>query len=436
MVRFAFYGDDFTGSVDALLQFRRTGLDGVLVTSPEAVARVGEADVVGIAGIARSLPTAQLESEVRPALEALLALRPDVLQYKACSTADSSPEVGSLGRVIEIGRALVGTSPVPVLFAQPDFGRYTAFSHHFAADRGEVYRLDRQPTMANHPVTPATESDLRVHLGAQTGLRIGAVHWPTFADLPPLDLTRDDVDIIVLDSLTDDHLRLLGATLTPRFQRTFDQDPVSTHSRPRFVLGSGGLSRALGLGAQAVPGESVVDSALKSESGRKCVEIGPGAGPTLVLSGSASALTWRQVEAAAAAGFTALDLFAEGTPDQALRLAAQGSAVVVHSTRPGQPRNASSAEIEERLAAIGTAVLRIRPDTRLVVAGGDTSGNVLRRLGIDSLRITSNAWGIVSLCRAEGTQEHLRGGIEVALKGGQMGHDNLFDDIRSGTPLR
>jgi len=443
MVRFAFYGDDFTGSIDALLQFRRTGLDGVLVTSPEALARVADTDVVGIAGIARSLPTAELEAEVRPALEALLALRPQVLQYKACSTADSSPELGSLGRVIEIGRALVGTAPVPVLLAQPDFGRYTAFSHHFAADGGEVFRLDRQPTMADHPVTPATETDLRRHLGSQTSLRVGGAHWPSYRDAAglaaALDETRDGVDILVLDALVDDHIQTLGAALTSRFQRRSAPSAVSTTFRPpvRFMLGSGGLSRALGLGA-GVEAEKGGETSLKAGKGRNVVETGVGSarGGTLVLSGSASALTWRQVEAAAAAGFAALDLFADGTHDQAVRLTHEGNAVVVHSGRPGAPRSASSAEVEERLAAIGAAVLAARPETRLVVAGGDTSGNVLRRLRIDTLRITATPWGMVALCRAEGSAEHLRGGVEVALKGGQMGHDNLFDDIRSGTPLR
>ncbi|WP_420110572.1 four-carbon acid sugar kinase family protein [Pseudactinotalea sp.] len=419
MARFAFYGDDFTGSVDALLQFRRTGLDGVLVTSPEALARAGDADVVGIAGIARSLPTAELESEVGPAFEALLALQPAVLQYKACSTADSSPEVGSLGRVIEIGRALVGTAPVPVLLAQPDFGRYTTFSHHFAADRGEVYRLDRQPTMANHPVTPATESDLRRHLAAQTTLRVEGIHWPGYADEATLAAalapTRDDVDVLVLDALTDAHLSQVSTTFRP-------PNPLSTTFRPptRFMLGSGGLTRALGLGV----GAPALDG------GRNVVESG-----VVVLSGSASALTWRQVQAAVAAGFDAVDLFDDGGTEQVVDLASRGRPVIAYSARPDSPRTATSAEIEERLAAIGTTTLQRRPDTRLVVCGGDTSGNVLRRLGVDSLRIVSNPWGIVSLCRAEGTAEHLRGGIEIALKGGQMGHENLFDDIRSGTPL-
>src|SRR5688500_9899495 len=113
-----FYGDDFTGSVDALLQYRRTGLDGVLLTDPEHVGRISDRAVIGLAGISRSLPADELAAEVAPALTRLRELAPRVVQYKACSTVDSSPEVGSLGRVIEIARQLFPTLPVPMIFAQ------------------------------------------------------------------------------------------------------------------------------------------------------------------------------------------------------------------------------------------------------------------------------------------------------------------------------
>ena len=116
-LRAAFYGDDFTGSVDALLQFARRGWTGRLfvgLPTAEALERAAaEVDVVGIAGIARSLPTADLEGEVRPVLEALVALDPQFVQYKACSTADSSPSIGSIGRVLEIGREVVGRADRP-----------------------------------------------------------------------------------------------------------------------------------------------------------------------------------------------------------------------------------------------------------------------------------------------------------------------------------
>lgn len=419
MVRLAFYGDDFTGSVDTLLQLRRTGLDGVLVTSPDAVAGAGDHDVLGIAGVARSLPTAELESEVKPAFTALLALQPHILQYKVCSTADSSPEIGSIGRVIEIGREMMGPAPVPVLFAQPDFGRWTAFSHHFAADHGEVYRIDRQPTMANHPVTPATESDLRLHLAAQTSLRVGGLHWTGYAaDTEGRALARDahqTPDVLVLDALTDAHLRHLGAALAR------DARAGST----RFVVGSGGISRAYGLG--------LADLGVTTGGAELPTSASPAPERTLVVSGSASALTWRQVQAAAVAGFETIDLYSDGAHDRALAALANGRDVVVHSTSPGAHRGAASEDIETRLAAIGVAALQRAPRTRLVVCGGDTSGNVLRRMGVVSLHIEANPWGMVSLCRAA-----RRGGapaFEVALKGGQMGHENLFDDIRSGTSL-
>ena len=214
-LRAAFYGDDFTGSVDALLQFARRGWTGRLfVGLPDAArarARRGrECDVVGIAGIARSLPTADLEAEVRPVLEALARSSRTIVQYKACSTADSSPTIGSIGRVIELGREVFGEQTVPLVFAQPDFGRYTLFGHHFAAEDGIVYRLDRQPTMSTHPTTPMTESDLAVHFSHQTDLPIGSIPLPAYggddgADLAELILGSDDA-AVVLDAALDEHL--------------------------------------------------------------------------------------------------------------------------------------------------------------------------------------------------------------------------------------
>lgn len=411
--RFAFYGDDFTGSVDALLQFRRTGLDGLLVTSPDAAMHASDADVVGIAGVARSLPSAELNGEVRPAIAALLELEPDVLQYKVCSTADSSPEIGSIGRVIEIGRALVGTSPVPVLFAQPDFGRYTVFGHHFAAEQGEVYRIDRQPTMASHPITPIRESDMRRHLAMQTALSVGSVPWTAYGtqEAPVAGGPNfGDSDILVMDALTDEHLRQVGFGVLAQVEC----------GRRMFVVGSGGMSRGLGL-ARGQGHDSPLPTAATPAPDR-----------TLVLSGSASVLTWRQVQAAVSAGFMAVDLFAEDAHGAAVRLIADGHDVVVYSTVPGRNSNATSGQVEAALAAIGTAALRARPATRLVVCGGDTSGNVLRRMGVDSLKIETNPWGMVSLCRAAGAAENLGVGTDVVLKGGQMGHETLFADIRAG----
>jgi uncharacterized protein YgbK (DUF1537 family) len=366
MARAAFYGDDFTGSVDALLQFRRAGLSGVLVTDPEIPVPEGSYDVIGIAGVARSLPTQALADEVVPALRRLRDLGPAVVQYKVCSTADSSPEIGSIGRVIELAQDLFPPAPVPMVFAQPDFGRYTFFGHHFARDGDAVYRLDRQPTMMRHPVTPADESDLRLHVARQTALRIGSLHWP---DLNAAALNEAEAAAVVCDAFTDEHLDRIAATV------------LAGEPRPRFVVSSGGLSGALGRLLD-------VEDRVPLPAG-----VTAAAGPTLVLSGSRSALTRRQIAAA-------------------------GADVVVHS--------GGSAG---RLADLADAGLRQNPKTRLILCGGDTSGAVLRRLGVQILEITSQPWGNVVLCRA--TAKEL-GEFEVVVKGGQMGHLELFDDVMHG----
>jgi 3-oxoisoapionate kinase len=363
-VRVAFYGDDFTGSVDALLQFRRAGLSGVLVAGPEIPVPQGGYDVFGIAGVARSLPTQAMADEVVPALRRLRDLRPAVVQYKVCSTADSSPEIGSIGRVLELAQELFPPAPVPIVFAQPDFDRYTFFGHHFARDGDAVYRLDRQPTMMNHPVTPADEADLRLHLARQTTLRIGSLHWLS------LDaLNEAEAAAVVCDAFTDEHLDRIAASI------------LADERRPRFVVSSGGLSGALG---RVLDIEDRVP--LPSS-------VTPAVGPTLVLNGSRSALTRRQIAAA-------------------------GADVVVHSD--------SSASC---LAELADACLRQNPKARLVLCGGDTSGAVLRKLGVETLTIASQPWGNVALCRAKAAQ---LGEFEVVVKGGQMGHLELFDDINHG----
>ncbi|HET6738065.1 MAG TPA: four-carbon acid sugar kinase family protein [Kribbella sp.] len=403
MVFAGFYGDDFTGSVDALLQFRRAGLSGVLVTAPHLAVDQDGTDVVGIAGTARSLPTDQMAAEVLPALQRLCELDARIIQYKACSTADSAPHTGSIGRVLELAVDLFPGLPVPIVFAQPDAGRYTLFSHHFARDDGTVYRLDRQPTMSQHPVTPVTESDLRLHFGAQTELELGAVHWPAYGDLPGL-LTDQTVAGVVCDAANDQDLDLLATA-------------ILTGAGQRFVIGSGGISGALGRQAPVAHRLPPLTTT-----------IAPAAGQTLVLNGSRSQLTRRQLDAAAAAGWLVLDLFATDTPERVRT--ATGPGVVVDSVVGG--RKVPSATIEEALAAIGDSCLRSDPRLRLVLSGGDTSGNVLRRLGVDQLRIAARPWGNVALCHASGAALPQ---VEIVLKGGQMGHVSLFDDIRTGQPL-
>lgn len=398
-----FYGDDFTGSVDALLQFRRAGLTGELVTDPAAVGGL-QADVVGIAGTARSLAVDAMEGEVAPALEALARAGCETVLYKACSTADSSPTRGSIGRAIEIGRRVLGAATVPVLLAQPDFGRWTVFSTHFASEEGRVHRLDRHPTMSRHPSTPIHEADLRLHLGAQTSLEVGAVDLLDYAvgTEALAAVLPERGDVVVLDALTDEHLTLAGQVVL--------RLPV-----PRFVVGSGGFATGIG---RAVGGSAgVLDSSAP-----------PSASPVLVVSGSCSALSWRQARAAIDAGWVGVAAGEAGAPETAAQAYATGRHVIAYTSQ-GTTGALDPRAVPERLAEIVRTVSTVGPPARVVIAGGDTSGELLRLLGARSLAIVAAPWGNLPLLRVSGGELD---GVEVVLKGGQVGSETAYLEIAEG----
>jgi 3-oxoisoapionate kinase len=130
-----FYGDDFTGSTDALEQLTLAGIRSALFIeppTPEQLARFKNLQAVGVAGMTRSLAAADMERELRPALKALKALGAPHAHYKVCSTFDSSPKIGSIGRVVDIATDIFRATFVPLLVAAPALGRYSVFGTHFA----------------------------------------------------------------------------------------------------------------------------------------------------------------------------------------------------------------------------------------------------------------------------------------------------------------
>jgi uncharacterized protein YgbK (DUF1537 family) len=371
--------------------------------------------VVGVAGIARSLPTDAIAAELVPVLEALAALEPQVVQYKACSTADSSPEIGSIGRVIELGREVISPHVVPVLIAQPDFGRFTAFGHHFAAEDGIVYRLDRQPTMATHPSTPIHESDLAVLFGGQTKLPIAQLSFIDYGSPESIasDLSRSTAAAVVLDALSDEHLKLIGNAIL--------QLPP-----PVFAIGAGGLSRALASAAGEAPGEA--DSATRSDAGLRAP------GPTLAVSGSRSPRTLAQLEVARKAGWAVVPMVvspssqADHARDDVVELLASGRNVVL-SAHDTDFSGIAGPDVLPTIAATAAAVVDAAVTEgvtgRVIVSGGDTSSRVVRLLGVRSFTIVANPWANIVILSAHASGSAIDG-VELMLKGGQVGGDDVL----------
>ena len=434
---FAFYGDDFTGSTDVLEALSLNGVPTVLFLSPPDPStwrrQFPAARAIGVAGVARSLPTARMAAELEPALHALHALRAEFFLYKLCSTFDSSPARGSIGYALECVRRIFPAQLLPLVVGAPALRRYVVFGNLFAGFGPEVVRLDRHPTMSRHPVTPMGEADLRLHLAKQTTVPTALIDALTLADGPAAVQAKLDhirkagrETTVLFDTITNRELALIGNSLA-------DLAGGNDEAATLPVAGSSAVAHALASHWQQVG----TITAMKPPGLTRPTD------PLVVVSGSASPQTAAQISAAEAQGWTLLRMdvpalrnatsaAAESARLLATAVAAMktGRSVVIFSARgPDDPALASSGEGGEDLGAVQGRLLRdILVATRVrraCVAGGDTSGHAARQLGIYALEFIASVAPGSPLCRARSTNPDFDG-IELALKGGQNGSPDYF----------
>jgi uncharacterized protein YgbK (DUF1537 family) len=433
----SYYGDDLTGSTDAMEALASRGVPTVLFMQPPTAAqrqKFAGVRAIGLAGSSRSETPGWMDERLTPALAWLQDLEATFCHYKVCSTFDSSPAIGSIGRAIEIGGALFRQTHVPLVVGAPQLKRYTAFGHLFAAYQGQTWRIDRHPVMARHPVTPMAEADLRLHLGRQTDKSIALVDLTT--------LGADDVDARV------DAVLAQGAEIV-----LFDVADIATQSSVGRQLARMRSDRGV-----FVVGSSGVEYALLNEWARVGAIAGaadfPEPGPVdriAVVSGSCSPTTARQIRHAEAHGFDGFEVEPRGLAsgetapfDQAIEkgLASlgQGRSVVLYTALGPETDVGAEFEGEGARHAIGRALGRIERALieraglrRAVIAGGDTSSHALRELGVYALTtlLPLPTTPGSPLCLAH-SDEAVLDGLQIALKGGQVGGDDYFSRIRLG----
>jgi 3-oxoisoapionate kinase len=447
----SFYGDDLTGSCDAMEALSLNGVRAALFLEPpspeQMQGRFADLQAVGVAGASRTMTPAQMDAMLPGAFARLAELGAAIFHYKICSTFDSSPEIGSIGRALDIGQRVFNSSFVPLLVGAPALKRYCLFGNLFATVGEETFRLDRHPTMSRHPVTPMRESDLRRHLARQTDKRIALLDILNLSGSPPAidrNLARvlaEEPEVVLFDTLDDASLTEAGRLIwSQRSDRTL------------FVVGSSGVEYALTAhwrSAGVIPRSNDF-----SRSAAAAEQI-------VVVSGSCSPVTGGQIEWALANGFVGIELDAARLADpdtcaaaraaaqqQALNALSAGRSVVLFSARgPDDPqiamlqRAASERGLDlqsarERLAEQQGIILRALLEAtglrRAVIAGGDTSSHAARQLGIYALELLTPIAPGSPLCRASSSDARFDG-LEIALKGGQGGKANYFERVRLGS---
>jgi uncharacterized protein YgbK (DUF1537 family) len=420
-LQYVFCGDDFTGATDTLATLSRAGLRSRLFLSPAALLEcrdVAELDAAGIATAARSMKPEEIKVELAQAGKALAALDTKVFHFKVCSTFDSSPQTGSIGAAVQTLKQVLPNAGVMIVGGQPSLRRYCVFSNLFAAAVDDkIYRIDTHPTMANHPVTPISESDLRILLSAQGIESIHGIHLPLYTgDTEKLHHKVCHLvsagTAVLFDALQQSDISLIGKL-------------IHDQQSPCLVIGSSSVAEAYIGGLPSRPPALTCHTPSKPEK------------PVFVLAGSRSQATATQVEEAKDfIQFTINPAAFEHDSNKTIKelsamcikLLKQGSnvlAIVSNDLR----HSLSRVEVAQLTADLTARIAFSGLLGRLGIAGGDTSSFALQFLGIESISYVADIEPGICLCRLHSPKKPTIHGLEVVLKGGQMGTPDIFTKL-------
>jgi uncharacterized protein YgbK (DUF1537 family) len=444
----AFYGDDFTGSTDAMEALAISGYRTVLFLeppTPELLKRFEGIRCIGVAGTSRAKNPSDMEEELRPVLKRFAEIQAPVVHYKTCSTFDSAPKVGSIGKAIEVGRDYFkDQSVIPLIVGAPPLGRYTLFGQHFARMNDTVYRLDRHPVMSRHPITPMHEADLRLHLAEQTSEYIGSMNILELEGNVEAVKERykqklKQPGVVLFDVLDDERMRVSGQLIWE-----------SSSESSNYVVGSSGVGYALTAYWKSA-GFKISENQQRSELVKPADQV-------FAVSGSASIITQQQIENAVKEGFHGIRISVDQIVNdesasrellnQAIVLMREGKSVILYTamgpedeaitaTRErfnqlGVPELQTGEFIGRQLGRWTREIMLATGISRVIVAGGDTSGFVTREMGIYGLEMLLPVSPGAPLCKAYSLEEQIKG-IELALKGGQLGGPHYFSDVRQAS---
>ncbi|MBE2276703.1 MAG: four-carbon acid sugar kinase family protein [Rhodobacteraceae bacterium] len=403
--------DDFTGASDiANTLTKGVGGQGGLRSAlfqgiPALQAAQGiEAGIVALKS--RSVPVDQAVAQSLAALEWLLAQGCRQIVFKYCSTFDSTPQ-GNIGPVAEALAERLGTKAVVVCPAFPEAGRTVYQGHLFVQDRPL-----HESGMQNHPLNPMTDPDLRRWLQRQCTGKVGHLRWQEVAQGKTRiseALGASDATLIVVDALTVEDLVTIG------------------HASASAPLLTGGSGIASGL-----PGNFIAADLAR---GYHADGFQGQSGPAAILAGSCSGATRGQVERHKALHPTLavnVDSVMDGNfgPEDVVQFVVRhktDAPLVYSSGSPDQVRGLQDRYGREVVAAhldalFGQSARRLVEEgiSRLVVAGGETSGAVVEALTPGAILIGPEIDPGVPALEVER-------GLVLALKSGNFGTEDFFE---------
>jgi uncharacterized protein YgbK (DUF1537 family) len=410
--------DDYTGASDLANTLTRAGLRTVqTIGVPADMLALPEVDAVVVSLKSRSIEAGLAVSRSRAAEKWLRGRGAAHVLFKICSTFDST-DAGNIGPVMDALRADSGEEIVLVTPAFPETGRTVYQGNLFVG----AVPLNESP-LKDHPLNPMHDSNLVRVLARQSKTGIGLV------DLAVVSRGCDAVRAR-LAGLLD---KGIGAAI---IDAVFDSDLET--------IGSVALEHRLSVGASGVGlglARALVASGRAAKGASGELTEAPVGGPAACLAGSCSQATLQQI-ANAESVMPVLHL----DPDQivagknearralgwAQQMIAEGPILIASSSTPDQVaalqsrhgRDRAGHAIEQAMADIAEGLV-LSGVRRLVVAGGETSGAVVDRLGIPGFLVGPEIAPGVPVLRSVGDKD---AEMLLALKSGNFGGPQFFSD--------
>ena len=417
-LRLGCIADDYTGASDLANTLTRAGLRTVqTIGVPSDDLALPEVDAVVVSLKSRSIEASVAVSRSRAAETWLRGRGADHVLFKICSTFDSTDK-GNIGPVMDALRADGGDRIVLVTPAFPETGRTVYQGNLFVG----AVPLNESP-LKDHPLNPMHDSNLVRVLARQSRTKVGLVALATVARGPEAvrarldELAGQGFGAAIIDAVFDRDLETIGTVALDH----------------RLSVGASGIGLGLARALVARAGRQTDTSDVTAGA--------PVGGPAACLAGSCSQATLGQI-ASAEAVMPVLHLDPERVvagKDEARRALAwarerlgSGPVLIASSARPEEVaalqarhgRDAAGHAIEQAMADIAEGLVKAGV-RRLVVAGGETSGAVVDRLGIPGFLVGAEIAAGVPVLRAVGASG---GDMLLALKSGNFGGPQFFSD--------
>ena len=401
-------GDDFTGSSDLANTLSKQGMRSVQYTGIPNVDAADDVEAGIVALKSRSIPVAEAVEQSLAALEWLKAQGCRQFFFKYCSTFDSTPD-GNIGPVCDALAEALDAHKVIVCPAFPGAGRSIYQGHLFVNDV-----LLNESGLENHPLTPMTDADIRRWLKHQSKNNIGHVSATEVLRGSSAISTALNAQhqmgnrLIVVDATRDEDLMDIGT------------------ASAELTLITGGSGVAMGLPSNFAK-QGLLSGNSTSWAGQS--------GKCIALSGSCSNATREQISLHAKSNpvfeinasdvidgkLTADDVAKWLLQEEGLPLAyssADPKTVTEIQAKFGRER---SAEALENLFSEIAQICHQKGVTRIITAGGETSGAIVEGLNLTTLEIGPEIAPGVPALRAGKD-------LVVALKSGNFGAPTFFRD--------